>query len=305
MKTVYGDQTVWQWVLLAMLLSLNGVLLVTVHGRLLRQPVELSAVNRNWRRVFFNLAAIGTLYLIFYIIDTAVNITGSVLLAVRIGLTAIIWYFLATGVLFLCNAIAERIVASPKINPEGIQASYFRALFGLLGFLAAAAVFIIGLSKVGVSLVPLLTGVGIGGLAIALAARPTLENIIGSFMIFMDKPYRVGQRVNVMGQDGTVESIGLRSTKIRLLTGHLTAIPNEKMASVEIENIGRRPHIRRVFNVTLTYDTPPDKINRAIEILREILAVPEAPDEETTDATAEPAAAAAEKQPDTAPCSRG
>jgi len=73
---------------------------------------------------------------------------------------------------------------------------------------------------VGVSLLPFLTGVGIGGLAIALAARPTLENIIGSFMIFMDKPYRVGQRVNVMGQNGTVESIGLRSTKIRLLTGH-------------------------------------------------------------------------------------
>ena len=116
----------------------------------------------------------------------------------------------------------------------------------------------------------------------------------------MDKPYRVGQRVNVMGQNGTVESIGLRSTKIRLLTGHLTSIPNEKMASVEVENIGRRPHIRRVFNITITYDTPPEKIRRAVEILREILAVPEAPDEETTDATAEPAdATAAEKQADT------
>ena len=90
---------------------------------------------------------------------------------------------------------------------------------------------IYGLSQVGVSLVPLLTGVGVGGLAVALAARPSIENIIGSFMIFADKPYRVGQRVKVMGQDGTVEAIGLRSTKIRLLNGHLTSIPNEKMAT--------------------------------------------------------------------------
>jgi MscS family membrane protein len=117
--------------------------------------------------------------------------------------------------------------------------------------------------------------VGIGGLAVALAARPTLENIIGSFMIFIDKPFRVGQRVNVMGQNGTIESIGLRSTKIRLLTGPLTSIPNNKLVNVEVENIGRRPFIRRVFNVTITYDTRPEKIVRAVEILREILSVPE------------------------------
>ncbi len=97
-----------------------------------------------------------------------------------------------------------------------------------------------------------------------------------------------------------MESIGLRSTKSRLLTGHLTSIPNQQMANAEVENIGRRPHIRRVFNVTITYDTPPEKINRAVEILRQILAVPEAPDEKSTDATAKPAdATAAEKQADT------
>jgi MscS family membrane protein len=95
----------------------------------------------------------------------------------------------------------------------------------------------------------------------------------------------VGQRVKVMGQDGTVESIGLRSTKIRLLSGHLTSIPNEKMAAVEIENIAQRPFIKRVLNVTITYDTPPEKINRAVEILREILAVPEPPEVESTESS--------------------
>jgi MscS family membrane protein len=189
----------------------------------------------------------------------------------------------SAAVLFIGSAIAESIISSPKIDPEGIQASYLRALCGLLGFIAAAAIFITGLYRIGVSLIPLLTGLGFGGLAFALAARPTLENIIGSFMIFVDKPYRVGQRVNVLGQQGDVEAIGLRSTKIRLLSGHLTSIPNEKMASVEIENIGRRPYIRRVFNITITYDTPPGKIARALNILREILALPEVPDRDTSD----------------------
>jgi len=279
--TMIGDQTVWQWIFLVVTISLGMLLLLTLHGRLLRGPGELSSANRNWRRVLFYLIAAGTAIFLYKFVDDIITITGTALFVSRISLEMLSWLFLATMVFYLARALAETIVASPKIDPEGIQASMYRGLFGLLGFLAAAAVFINGLSRLGVSLIPLLTGIGIGGLAIALAARPTIENIIGSFMIFLDKPYQVGQRVNVLGQDGTVESIGLRSTKVRLLTGHLTSIPNEKMASVEIENIGRRPFIRRLFSITVTYDTPPDKINRALEILREILAVPKVPELET------------------------
>ncbi len=299
-KIVYGDQTLWQWIFLGISLFLGGLFLVTLHGLLLRRPGELSDANRNWRRVLFYLVAAGTSIFLFYIIDDIITITGTTLYVTRICLEMLFWLSLSTVVLFFATALAESIVASPKIDPDGIQASYIRGFFVLVGFFAAVAIFITGLSRVGVSLVPLLAGIGIGGLAIALAARPTVENIIGSFMIFLDKPYQVGQRVNVLGQDGTVESIGLRSTKIRLLTGHLTSIPNEKMSAVEVENIGRRPHIRRLFNITVTYDTPPDKIDRAIEILREVLAAPETQVEEISHATAEPVdETGTEKKPET------
>ena len=275
-KTMHGGQTVWQWVSLILFFSLAILLLVMFHGVLLRRPVGLSSQNRHWRQVVFNLVAIGMLYSIFWILDDTINLSGHILVVVRTCSTLVEWYFWATGALFLCNAIAETVVASPKIDPQDIQASYIRALFGIFGLITMLALMITGLYRVGVSLGPLLAGAGIGGLAIALAARSTLENVIGSFVIFIDKPYQVGQRVKVMGQDGTVESIGLRSTKIRLLSGHLTSIPNEKMAAVEVENIGQRPYIRRLFNVTITYDTLPEKIIRAEEILREILAVPQA-----------------------------
>ena len=288
-KKLYHDQTIWQWVALVVF-SILTLVFTWMLFLGLRPPrgVTLSPASRYWRRVIFSLIVGGLISILFYVLDAQVNLTGTVLSVVRYVSTTV-WYFLvSTAVFFAGAAIAESIVSSPKIDPEGIQASYLRALFGLFGFISAAAIFITGLYRLGVSVVPLLTGLGVGGLAFALAARPTLENIIGSFMIFVDKPFRVGQRVNVLGQDGTVEAIGLRSTKIRLLTGHLTSIPNEKMASVEVENIGRRPYIRRVLNVTITYDTPPEKINRAVEILREILSVPAVPKTEPTGTTGEP-----------------
>ncbi len=117
----------------------------------------------------------------------------------------------------------------------------------------------------------ILAGFGLGGLAIALAAQDSIKNFFGSIMILLDKPFSVGDRVTASGFDGPVEEIGFRSTKVRTLTGHLVTIPNEKIVSSSIENIGSRPHIRRLFNVTITYDTPPDKVEQAVRIIKEIL----------------------------------
>ncbi len=117
----------------------------------------------------------------------------------------------------------------------------------------------------------LLAGLGIGGLAVALAAQDTLKNFFGSIMIMLDKPFIVGQVVKVEDYHGTVEKIGFRSTRIRTLEGNLVTIPNEKVAVGNVNNITSRPHIRRLTNITITYDTPPDKVDRAVSIIKEIL----------------------------------
>jgi len=127
------------------------------------------------------------------------------------------------------------------------------------------------LDNIGLKVSTLLAGLGVGGLAVALAAQDTLKNLLGSIMILLDKPYKVGQRIVAKGHDGVVEEIGLRSTRIRLLTGHQTTIPNDEMAKIDIENIGQRPHIRRLTNIGITYDTPPEKIERAVDIILKIL----------------------------------
>ncbi len=127
------------------------------------------------------------------------------------------------------------------------------------------------LDNIGFKVSTLLAGLGVGGLAVALAAQGVLKSLIGTVMILADRPYNVGERIVVRGYDGEVEEIGLRSTKLRLLTGHQTTIPNDEMERSEIENIGRRPHIRRKQNIRLALDTPPRKVERAVDIIREVL----------------------------------
>ena len=130
---------------------------------------------------------------------------------------------------------------------------------------------VLWLDNIGYDVGTLLAGLGVGGIAVALAAQDTLKNFLGSIMVLLDKPYQVGQRIVIKGHDGVVEEIGLRSTKIRLLTGHQTTVPNEQMAGSDIENIGRRPHIRRLTNIALPYNTPLDKVQKAVDIIRNAL----------------------------------
>ncbi len=117
----------------------------------------------------------------------------------------------------------------------------------------------------------IIAGLGIGGLAVALAAQDSIKNFFGSIIVFIDKPFEIGDRIIVDGEDGNVETVGMRSTKIRTLDGHLVTIPNGELANKMIRNIGKRPYIKRTANITITYNTPPEKIDRAIEIIKEIL----------------------------------
>lgn len=116
-----------------------------------------------------------------------------------------------------------------------------------------------------------LAGLGIGGLALALAAQHMLANFFGSAAIFADRPFKIGDRILLKGYEGIVEEIGFRTTRLRLLDGHLVTLPNALVANEPIENVSRQPSIRRVLNVTLTCDTPPEKLQRAVEILRAML----------------------------------
>jgi MscS family membrane protein len=122
----------------------------------------------------------------------------------------------------------------------------------------------------------LLLSAGVGGIAIALAAKDSIANFFGSITIFADRPFQVDELVKIDGYYGSVEEVGFRSTRIRTLQGHLVTLPNNTIANTAIENVGRRPFIRRTSNLTITYDSGSQKTKQAVDIIKQVLAdVPE------------------------------
>jgi len=122
----------------------------------------------------------------------------------------------------------------------------------------------------------ILLSAGVGGIAVALAARDTIANFFGSVTIFADRPFQIDELVKIGEHYGPVEEVGFRSTKIRTLEGHLVTIPNSVVANSMVENVGRRPFIRRTSNITITYDSGHSKAARAVEIIKDVLSeVPE------------------------------
>lgn len=126
---------------------------------------------------------------------------------------------------------------------------------------------IMALRNAGVDVGAMIAGLGIGGLAFALAAQDTIKNIFGGVTIFSDRPFRLGDRIVVDGFDGFVEDIGIRSTRLRTLDKQLITIPNYKIVEASILNISEEPMRKVVMKLGLTYDTTPEQMQKAIQIL--------------------------------------
>lgn len=130
---------------------------------------------------------------------------------------------------------------------------------------------VVALNNAGYDVGALLAGIGIGGLAMALAAQETVANIFGGITIYADRPFRVGDRVRVDGHDGFVLEVGIRSTRIHSLEGPVVVIPNKKFTESVVENISLEPSRRVRHELGLIYDTSPERLERAMEVLREII----------------------------------
>ncbi|WP_020532232.1 mechanosensitive ion channel family protein [Flexithrix dorotheae] len=117
----------------------------------------------------------------------------------------------------------------------------------------------------------ILAGISIGGLAFALAAQDTLKNLFGSLMIFIDRPFTIGDWIVSEGVDGTVEEVGFRSTRIRTFHNSVVSIPNGNIADMTVDNMGMRVYRRFRTSIAITYDTPPDLIEVFIEGLKQIV----------------------------------
>ncbi len=139
----------------------------------------------------------------------------------------------------------------------------------LKAFIFLVAVLITA-QNLGLNITGLLASLSVGGLALGLGAQDTLGNMFGAVSIFLDKPFRIGDQIQLGGVTGFVESIGMRSTRLRNLEGHLVTIPNKQMGTATIVNISRRPNIKTELNLGLTQTTSQAKLKRALALLEEV-----------------------------------
>ena len=174
--------------------------------------------------------------------------------------------------LSLAVAVAEQVIASPRVPDVGFNANLIRIGARIVGSLLGVWIVIAVLRDLGADLLPLIAGLGVGGLAVALAAQRTFANFLGGFLLYLNKPVRVGDFCLFGdGKMGTVEEIGLLSTRIRTLERSLLTIPNADFSEYELDNLATRD--RRLFKTVLglRYETSPRQLRYVIAKLRELL----------------------------------
>lgn len=271
MRKVAWGQAVWKWILLAAAL-LATLVLAWLAFRWTRRKGPPKSAREHLRNLGVPVLLLMAAAFVQPYLTEVTLLTGSVAKVSDLAGIAVVYFSLAWISWILIIAAGEAILETPRVRSGTLDASLIRLTARLIAIGAVVILIFQGGTAIGLPLVGLVASLSIGGLAIALAAQATLKNLLGSLEILVDRPYRVGERIVAGGHDGVVERIGLRSTRIRELDGNVTSIPNERMAAMEIENVGRRGSIRRSTQLRIATGTPPEKVEQALQIVREILA---------------------------------
>lgn len=273
---IFAGNEIWRIALLIAIIALS-----LFFGRILkfflhRLNPKLEAKQKHLLAVSVEAASLSVTFLFF-----AIGLRfGISFLIVPEGFQSLLFTTLSLLIILAIGHFVYRQVdvldASLKRFAKEESANIDQMLIPIVGKSIRVAVVILVILQAAQTLsdqpiTSILAGIGIGGLALGLAAQDTIRNFFGSLMIFADKPFNVGELINLDDKLGVVMEVGVRTTKIKTLEGHMLTVPNGNLANMTIHNIGKRQFIRRVFDLTITYDTPPPKVDKAVEILKDIL----------------------------------
>lgn len=266
---LFIKQPVWKWLAMLFVVIVAGVIFALILH--ISQRAGKNGADLFWPKLLPPIAGMVTVLLAEHLIDEYINVVGPADAVTEISMWVIVLAFTVWAILALGEVVSDVIISSPRIQPESIDASLIRITSRLIALGIASWMVLEGAEDVGLSLIPLLAGLGVGGLATALAIRPTLENLIGGLVLYMDKPVRIGDRCIFGGQEGYVEKIGLRSTRIRTLGDTLVSIPNAEFSELQLENISKRKVTRYNTMLNLRYETTAEQLRYVLTKLRELL----------------------------------
>jgi MscS family membrane protein len=252
---------------------LGGILfwLIFRWGRCWDEGQPEGRVWRRFGRLFAALAGLVIPYAIGLFLADQLGITGTVRRVVSFIMEIVIFISFAWLVVLLLEHVAQAVIRANSTRLSTLDKQVVRIVFRIVSFSIVFYMLLKMSEHFGVPLTPLLAGLGVGGVAVALAARSTLENIIGGFILFADRPLKVGDFCRFGDKIGTVEEIGLRSTRVRSQERTIITVPNAEFANLQLENLTKRDAILLRKTLKLRYETTPDQLRFILAKLRELL----------------------------------
>lgn len=271
-KTPIAGVTAWQW--LGLLLGfLVGALFIFASHRLARRLADRSgsAPQPDWPALPLPLAVILVAAFLIPMLDALFRIGGTTRIVITFVQTTA--FSLSAAWLSIIGLIilGDVIVASEHLKRSSLDSQLVRLGVRLIGALCAVLVLIQGADALGFPAYSVLAGLGVGGLAVALAARDSIANLLGSLLIMFEKPFRIGSNIKVSGTEGVVENVGFRSTRIRTLDNSVVSIPNNSIVNTTVENLSLRTMRRQQFSLQVTYDTSREKLEALVAGIRHLI----------------------------------
>ena len=269
-RVLFLDQPVWRWLGIVVVLG-AGFSVAYWCFRLSRYWAGRAAPTGKWSELLRPLSIVIVTPIAAVILAEAIRVSGTLYDVTTRSLWTVFFLTLTWLVWVAGGVIAESVISVERLRTSSIDSQLIRLMLRLLTIIVAIAILVTGADRIGLPAYSVLAGLGVGGLAVALAAQQTLANLLGSLIIMFEKPFAIGHAIKLKDIEGTVESVGFRSTRIRTPSNSLLTIPSSQLVNSPIDNMEMRKYrqVRTVLN--LTYDTPHGKIEDFLEGIKHIL----------------------------------
>ncbi|MBN9022599.1 MAG: mechanosensitive ion channel, partial [Rhizobiales bacterium] len=261
--TVVAGKGLWQWIALLILTGLC-IPLAAIALRAGLQWDERHSTRNLWLRFGTPAALIVVVLLAGLYREIVENVIGLLELPMDL-ISYLVLAVQAAGLAWLLFVLPNRLADALSKQGDGSGHLHFDGALARILFRLFSLVFIVMLGvaaadRIGIPVAPLVAGLGVGGLAVALAVRPTLENVIGGLTLFADRPVRVGDFCRYGDSFGTVERIGLRSTRIRTPEQSLVTVPNSEFSQMHLDNFAERTTWPFRTTLHVRQDTAPEQL---------------------------------------------
>ncbi len=265
-----GGMLVWQWFGLGLLVVLLGlaVALVAWIGKRWRGS---RLIGNRLAELLVPLALLLIPLVGDYMVNRIFQLPGAPALVLQLGLSVVGYVGLAWLVALACTRLGDLVIRRWFRDARPLKKQLVKVLFRIATIIAVIIVQVIAMQRLGVPVAGLIAGLGVGGLAIALAAQSTLENFIGGIILYTDQPVRVGDVCKFGARRGTVEDVGLRSVKIRTLDRTIVTVPNADFAKLQLENLTDRDQVLLREELCLRYETTRDQLRMVLTELETML----------------------------------